>query len=333
MFEFIEKKVWAAMTLILKIMVSLALAFVMQKLIVNDFIKLKKSIADNSFASLFTVDEEKVAMKARINTLNRQRPDFTYLIQVVEDPDSFDPDRFQKYVQYYERITEYFPGLPEAWGMLGFCYHFYPDKKSLALKAYERAIQLNPHFFWFHYNKAALHYQQAQYDQAIEAAQAALTRDLKISARFILSSRYIYRQVLPAYYEKSGVTMEKQFAKGYAQCLVMLLLSYDQGKEYQKAVPLALKLLSMEQIPRKKVYFHLGKATFHLKQYQRSLAFLQEVLKENPVNADALHYVARNLQALGQTQAARELSNRRAVLLKLKKDKIPQWDPVRLEVF
>jgi tetratricopeptide (TPR) repeat protein len=316
-----------------KFALTLGLLLLLQGLIVEDFHRLQEKWQQSSLTESFQVDPEKVAMKARIKTLNRQMPDFQYLAQIARAPGRFDPVRMKDYVRYYQRVVEYFPSMGEAWGMLGFCYHFYDGKTQQAIEAYEKAIQCNPRFFWFYYNLGSLHYQQGDYAKAVRMLEAAIKQDFAQSAKFILSSQYIYRQTRNALSLNHPRDLKAQFQRGYEDALVLLLQAYDHRKRYSAVVPLAFNLLQMDNVDKERLYFYLSKATFHLQQHKRSIVFVQETLKRNPRNSDAIQYLALNLKALGQDQAALNTLKKMVVLVKSGQESVLQPRVPELQMY
>ncbi len=329
----IYRKIKSVGYIVINVCVFILIFFCLKKVIVPEFADLRDKFASSSFSSGFAIDPNVVELKARIKTLNRQMPDFEILGKVALNQVRYKEHLLDAYKRYYQRVVEYMPGVPEAWGLLGYVYHFDPDHLADAIDSYQKAIYLNPHFFWFYHNIGLLYYGQGNYEKAAGAFESALQQDFGVSSKFIASSRYVYKQVLSEYFKFSKTTLQDQFQKGYNNSIIMLLLSYDELAQYEKVIPLALKILKMEDPDREIAYFYLAKATFNLQQYARSIVFCQACLKSNPQNTDALQYLALSLKAVGNDKAALQTLKQMVILLKAGKEKISQFDSVPLELY
>jgi len=319
--------------IIVNILIMVGLIFALKYFIVRDFNKLQKILPSKFSASFLVVDQSKVAIKAKIKTLNRQMPSFAYLLEVYRNDEDFNESQFDKYINYYQKVTEYMPHLPDAWGILGFSYHYYPQRVDQAIEAYEKAIALNPNFFWFYHNIGILYYQNGDYDKAIIAFEKAINQDLQNSINFIVSSKYVYRPLIMNLSANVNILMKTQLEAGYKNCIKLLILSNDELKNYNRVLEISSRAAKMGIKDKEFLYFYLGKSSFYLKKYKESIIFLQKCIKENPKNAEALKYLSLSLNSIGEQEASVAILKSMIMLHKTKQAEKVTLEDIKLQIY
>ena len=147
-------------------------------------------------ASFLIVDYKKVTFGVKIRYLNKIMPDSFYdLADFAEGQKKLTPERMLMYTHFYEKVVTFFPERADAFGMLGFCY-YYLGRIDQAKIAYQRAAELNPDFFWFHYNLGLIAYNSNRYDEAVHFFNKALVVEQDSTLNYIKSSKVIYRSIL-----------------------------------------------------------------------------------------------------------------------------------------
>lgn len=173
------------------------------------------------------VERDELQARSKLVTLNYYIPEFEYLADFIIRPQKqFDLPRltgFGGYLPYYQKAVETLPLEPHAHAMLGFCYYYKGDL-SRALQEYQKAISLNPYFFWFHYNKGILLLKDKKYELAKESFQKALATNPDSVFRMILSSK-IYQQIIFSSSANMSALLVERLKSGYADCYRLLTLT------------------------------------------------------------------------------------------------------------
>ena len=105
--------------------------------------------------------------------------------------------KMRRLAGYYGTLSKYLPDSPEAKGLSGFA-HYHTGEFKKAYEAYRQAAQLDPAFFWYHHNLAALLVKAGETRQAVQACRRAVSTDPKYVMDKIVASRRIYFPLLLA---------------------------------------------------------------------------------------------------------------------------------------
>ncbi len=187
--------------------------------------------------SMTVIDYKKIRLQDHINKLNAIKPaSFRFLIEFARQPERFNAQGLLPYLYFYQTMTDYFPGLAEAHGMLGFGL-YYLGKYPKAAADFKKAIELQPDFFWFYYDLGVIYFKQGNYEQAIASLQSALKTDPQKALDFIKNSSVVYKSILLE--DKSWALQTKErLGDGYRRAYKLLLLSYDHLNNFRGAVDL-----------------------------------------------------------------------------------------------
>src|SRR3989338_6396246 len=121
---------------------------------------------------LSSVHYNDLASKGRGAAFSRLMPAHEWIFWYFEKDQASALKHFDEFVHYYEQLVEYMPYAADAFGMMGFFYYHLGDKDK-ALAAYQRAIELNPLYFWSYYNKGLIHFENGEYAQSLELFRSA----------------------------------------------------------------------------------------------------------------------------------------------------------------
>jgi tetratricopeptide (TPR) repeat protein len=111
---------------------------------------LRERLARNLMTGWLIRQNDQIQLKAKTMTLNYAMPSFDDLRRSLTQeapPESV----ASSYIEYYEKVVNYFPQLSGAHALLGFCY-YNQGKTSLAIQRYLQAHQQAPDVFWHSYN-------------------------------------------------------------------------------------------------------------------------------------------------------------------------------------
>jgi tetratricopeptide (TPR) repeat protein len=161
--------------------------------------------------------------KYKISAIERIVPESFNILFVWEAQGSVGrPDQVIPYINFYEQIVKYFPEQTDAWNMLGLCY-YWAGQDVRAIQSLQKAISIDPHFFWSNYNVGMLSYQNGQLAEAIPYFENAIKTNPDQNLRFVQDSRVVYRSLLNEIPEL-GNELRGRMIRGYQQAYEMLIL-------------------------------------------------------------------------------------------------------------
>ena len=178
----------------------------------------------------------KLYYAVRLNTLCLYDPKtYDVLHDVAQKDGIVDKPDIKKYLKFYKKVAVYMPDRADANGLIGFCYYKIGQNEK-AIAYYQKAIQLNPNFFWFYHNLGVIFFKNKEYDKAANAFAKAVQTDTNKSLMYIHSSQRIY---IPIYKGKIKTfsDMKDQIDRGVADSYYYLSLCLKvMGKEKESIV-------------------------------------------------------------------------------------------------
>jgi len=154
-------------------------------------------------------------MVASMSALTNLQPQpYDYFLELSIHQQEPDKNKIHCYVDYYEHLLEIFPSLWEAYGMLGYCYHYLGDEEK-AIKYLNFAINHCPEIFWNYYNLAAIYIEKHRYDEASALLQKARRISPATSLKRFFSSQMIYLPLLVPDEKKAISYAASHFQEGF----------------------------------------------------------------------------------------------------------------------
>lgn len=250
---------------------------------------------------LLNVDYDDLASKGRGAALSRLMPNHVWVTLHLEHHGRAPDMYLQEFVHYYEQLLEYMPYVGDAHGMLGFV-HYQMGNKDKALKAYQRALEINPLYFWFYYNKGLIHFENGEYHEALEMFRGGMNTSADSTMSFIYMSK-IFVPVREATNDYQG-TINVRLKKAYRDCYKMVLMSQYSLKDYRGVLNSANYALR-ENFEDRDFYFHYaGVAAFHLGEYRSASSLLQQGVQGVYASKEGFEYLAAAWEALGRPDMA-----------------------------
>lgn len=182
--------------------------------------------------------------QAKLKTLNRLMPPLEELVRSGVQGQALTPSDLDAYRFYYGKVSEYMPANANAHYVRAYCL-ILEGRTELAVEAFGHSIELNPHFFWSHYNLGLIHLKNEQPDLAAESFRKALEAKPDVSLKIMLSSK-VFQQLL-LQLPNSGEVLTKNIKRGYADTQKLLALSEHLKKQPEKSMPEPLR----QQLPAK----------------------------------------------------------------------------------
>lgn len=232
------------------------------------------------------------------------RANILYLIQSVEGKTDFDPEELKKITQYYETSAQYLDQEADVFGVLGVCY-FYLNDRAKSIETLNKAIEINPNFFWYHYDLAAIYYNQKNYSQALISFENAVKIQPAQTLQAIGDSKKIY---WPLFGGLANINkLRTRLVEGYWQSYkIMTYICLDQ-KKYSEAIGYATYAINAKLDQNGEFYFLAGMAYYKLNQFDNAIIVLNKANQKNPQFADGFYYLGLCLKNIGQKQAGENM--------------------------
>ena len=133
---------------------------------------------------------------ANMTALNYLRPyPIGYLWDLNIHHAQLDKNKIRCFADYYEHLLQAFPSLRDAYGILGYCYHYLNDDPK-AINFLKTAIQNDPDYFWNYYNLAVIYINESRYQEATDLLQRALQVNPMTSFKRMAMSSWVYAPLL-----------------------------------------------------------------------------------------------------------------------------------------
>jgi len=177
-------------------------------------------------ASQNVVQTFAVADIAALNNLQPQPTD--YILELSIHQAAPDKNKIHCYVDYYEHLLRVFPNLGDAYGMLGYCYHYLNDDPK-AIGFLKMAIEHDPDYFWNYYNLAAIYLNESRYQEAFGSLQKALNVPPMASLKSMFTSPMVYLPLLGPDEKKVLPYTVKHLKESYQSSFVLLQILNQTG--------------------------------------------------------------------------------------------------------
>ena len=157
------------------------------------------------------------------NDLRKQLP-FKDLLAMEEGRPSSGPD-LNKYLRYFQSLTQGHDSQPDSHAMIGFCY-YHLGQADKALTAYQKAVSLKPDFLFFQYDLGVIYLEQGQYRQALESFKKALETRPQDNVRYLRGSKiFVYMIYRAGSLEPS---LGERLKRGYGLSAYLASLCFDK---------------------------------------------------------------------------------------------------------
>jgi len=171
---------------------------------------------------------------AKLRTLNRLMPPLSQFVMNDIKGQSLAALPIDKYLFYYDKVSDYLPKNADAYYMKGYCYT-QKGHLSQAQKSFQQSIDLNPQFFWAYYNLGMVSLKLGQWDTAIESFHKALSTKPEITVKIMLTSK-VFQQLL-VQIDQPGKILSINLKTAYKDCYQLILLSNTLKKAAEKQIP------------------------------------------------------------------------------------------------
>jgi tetratricopeptide (TPR) repeat protein len=285
---------------------------------------------------VFSVNREQ-AHKNRLNYLKVGIED--YLLEFQSGSKSPDPQIFHRAVRYYKALIHLSPENAVYYGNLGFCY-FQLGQMAKAIRAYDRAIILEPKLYTLHWDLGMIHYAIHDHKRAAE--------NFITSLALIPQSLISYQKLADSF--KSPVNgedgemmiqrMRRQAQADEEKGLHYVAQTYFQLSMYPSMFETVRH--GLNKFPNDVMFqYDLALALWARENPQKAEKILTEVIAREPDFYDAYIYLRRIKLVQNKVEAAM-LDSRKILELKKRglpvKEKFPlhlnrEWTFLRHQVY
>ncbi len=176
---------------------------------------------------------ETMKAHARQGTLKRLQPmSYDALFAMSATPNAIEEDKIKKYMRYYRKFAQYHPDQADAHAMMGFCW-YHLGEINKARVAYEKAIELNPHFFWSYYNAGMLYLKAHEFEKAAQTFETAIALNSMPTMKAIVLSKEIYMPIVASQLTHI-LDAQKRLQMGYQNARRMMSLIQKGHSHIQK---------------------------------------------------------------------------------------------------
>jgi len=262
---------------------------------------------------LYTVPYNKIMSYARPITLSRVMPDFNHMANAERYGDKYWSLELKRSAFYLERLLEYFGNRSDAYGLLGYVYHRRGQEEN-AIENYKKALELNPHFFWFYHNLALDAYNKGDYKKTVQLVSDAIgSTNLDSNQSFIFLSK-VYRPIL-RYIPDAEDFVKGNLKTGYRGAYTLLILSLDHLNQNEEQLARSLQAIHSSFGRKDFFYYKAGVAAYKMGYIKLATDYFQKSLQIDDNNVDAIEYMARCWRKVKRDNVAR-LAEERAKFLR-----------------
>lgn len=299
-------------------------------IIVKDLQEAKKRILLHISRRDVYKKHDRIESKTKMGSLNSLIPNsFDYLVNLSAQ-EEVDANKVREYVRYYNQVVDFIPKQAGAYGILGFCYYYLGEYEK-AFYAYQKAIALNPAFFWFHYNLGLIYFNTGQYAEAVKAFQKATQTRADFTLMTMSSSKvYIQLRLLVEGFEDAALPNLQQ---AYQNSFKLLILSYYQLNDFPSVIATATYAIDNKLDEQGVFSYYAGLAAYKMRRYKEAVFSFQECLKKNPRNKDALYSLGLTLKALGKIAQSQSILQQAKMLEQESSENMLSKDDVKLHIF
>jgi len=204
------------------------------------------------------------------------------------------------FVKYFTQVVKRFPRQPDGYGLLAFCY-YHLNAIDKSKEFYLKALSLNSHFFWYHFNLGIIYLKEGDYQRAEEYFNRSLEVDANLTSQYIFNS-IIYRPLKENIQELEDFIQKKLFV-GYSYAKSLSKISYYL-QNFDKFVNHS-ELIDRSLVHLDHVYYRLGLEAFEKGFLNSSEIFMRKTIAMNPQYADAFRYLGLIFQSQGKNQLAK----------------------------
>jgi len=251
------------------------------------------------------IHERKMAInKYKMSMLTFLAPDFSDLKNSITKPQKEFPHRYIRgnpkgYLNYYEKLLEFYPDLKDSYAILGFLYYHLKEYNQAILN-YGEAIKANPMLFWSYYNLGVLFFEKGQFDLSAQYLQKAVSLDPNESIK-ILRTTGVYYQIWQQDVDIQEVVLNN-LKSGYQSSFILLALNYNQMGKFQEMLNITNIAIRSNFDSMESFYYMGGFASYKLESYEQAIDMFTNYVELNPDSDGAHYYLDLSIRQIGKRE-------------------------------
>jgi len=251
--------------------------------------------------SIYSLKE--VVKESRLTALNRLRPESFHTVFKAFNNEQFDPKELIPLRLYFKNVGLILPLRSDALGLKGFCSYHMGDYND-AIRSYQKAIDINSGFFWYHYNLGVIHYKLGDFEKAEKSFLNALDAPPSIVPIFVESSFRLYKPFTGMLGMPDANALLGQVKVGVRDVYTLLIMSAWQRERYDNVLLYAQKAFKSNLDDDGFFLFYAGLGAYHTEKYMKTITIMQRYLNQYPNQPEAQRTMALSLKAVGKGQFA-----------------------------
>jgi superkiller protein 3 len=224
------------------------------------------------------------------------------------------------------------PERADAYGLMGFCL-FHLGEQDRAVDAYKKSIEINPDFFWFHYNLGVLYFKKGQYDEARESLNRALEQEPTDVMDVIYDSKRLYLPLMGKRLDQNKIQMVDFVKQGFQKAIDLIIASSYFSQDYAKLFSYSKAAIQAQQKNQDYYHFYAGYALYEKGEFTGAIPFFQRAIQLNPSLAESYQYLGLSFEALGQVVPAQVFKIQAQQLLDRQGSTVWTQDQFTIELF
>jgi len=190
-----------------------------------------------------------VEAKSKFMTIEYNRPYFPYFASIVAGRSVPEGDLMEGYHfgtsynfnYYFSMAIDFFPGDDAAQSLLGYGLYYQGNLEN-AKDHYEKALKINPDFWWHNYNLAVIYFNKGDFNNSGLLLTKALSLDHQGSLKYIQNS-FFYRRIWQ-FIQDPGVVLANNLNQATENALLMLTVCYLRMNERSQARQLVQQVIA-----------------------------------------------------------------------------------------
>ncbi|MBI4308968.1 MAG: tetratricopeptide repeat protein [Candidatus Omnitrophica bacterium] len=142
----------------------------------------------NFFTRHVQYQRERAKAKIRLIELNYLIPSYKSMTAFARGEAGSASVEWDKYMAYYQKVAELMPRRADVYVFLGYCY-YYQNQPAQAALFFEKALMLDPNFFWAYYDLGLMAAQEGDCPVAAGVFSRGLNIGPQQAVRSMLASK------------------------------------------------------------------------------------------------------------------------------------------------
>ena len=236
----------------------------------------------------FVVDQRKLSR----SILDYLKDSPQYVQDLAAGRSAPDVKKLREALRFYLSLAQLFPD-PSVYGAIGYCYYQlgrYPQSQLY----YEKSIKENTELFGLSYNLAVLYYRSGDYRRAVSCFRQANQISPQKSMMYPKLINPMDQKIKENATDPSSRLNALMFF--YIRSYEFMVSGFYRSGQYPQMLETAIEAAKIFPGSQDYFFYAAALAAYQLKQFQNTQAFLQQSLRINPAQKNAMQLLTFSLQ-------------------------------------